>query len=177
MSKPSVFDLLRREHRLVLSRIAVLEKSAAPGAARGHRARRNQDVAQVTALLERQFATHMSAEDEVLFPALVKVLPETRASIVPLQAEHAELRSILAGLQASLRRPPGASRDQQIAVQARDLVDLLRIHIRKEEAVIFGVAERVLPPLEVARLAARRLREKPAVSTPRIPTNRAKGQQ
>jgi hemerythrin-like domain-containing protein len=45
-----------------------------------------------------------------------------------------------------------------VAVQLRDFVDLLRIHIRKEEVVVFRVAERALAPDAVAALAARMTR-------------------
>ncbi|HEY3215956.1 MAG TPA: hemerythrin domain-containing protein [Candidatus Eisenbacteria bacterium] len=174
MTPPSVFGNLRREHRMVLARLARLERSVAGTTSRG-RARAEKEMAQVVRLLERQFATHMSAEARVLFPALLKVLPEAGASIAPLEGEHAELRSILASLRATLRRPWEEGRDEQIAVLARDLVDLLRIHIRKEESVIFRVAERVLPAREVARLEAWRSR-KAKRSTPRPESGRSKGE-
>jgi hemerythrin-like domain-containing protein len=97
----------------------------------------------------------VAAEDEVLFPALIEALPETRQSVAPLEAEHAELRDMLARLSGTLAEPPGADRDEQIAVQFRDFIDLLRIHLRKEEALVIRVAERVLRPREVQALAAR----------------------
>jgi hemerythrin-like domain-containing protein len=95
----------------------------------------------------------MAAEDEVLYPALMNALPETRASIEPLCADHGALRMMLSDLEETLSLP-GDDREQ-ITVQVRDLVDLLRIHIRKEEALVIGMAERVLRPAEVEALAAR----------------------
>jgi ABC-type uncharacterized transport system ATPase subunit len=50
---------------------------------------------------------------------------------------------------------PNEARDEQMTVQIRDLVDLLRIHIRKEEALVIGMAERVLRPSEVEALTVR----------------------
>ncbi len=154
MIERSVFGELRREHRMVLARIAALERTAAPKTRRS-RARAEQEMGRVVRLLERQFATHMSAEDRVLFPALLEALPETRASITPLEAEHAELRSILKNLRSDLADPRDEARDERIAVVVRDLVDLLRIHIRKEEAIVLSVAEHVLTPREIRALEDR----------------------
>ncbi|HET9941540.1 MAG TPA: hemerythrin domain-containing protein, partial [Candidatus Eisenbacteria bacterium] len=111
-------------------------------------------VTRLTALLARQFGSHMAAEDEVLYPALMNALPETRSSIEPLSADHGALRMMLADLEETLGLP-GEARDEQMTVQIRDLVDLLRIHIRKEEALVIGVAERVLQPAEVEALSVR----------------------
>jgi hemerythrin-like domain-containing protein len=66
---------------------------------------------------------------------------------------------MLSRLDETLLERPVAARDEQIAVQARDLVDLLRIHIRKEEALVLSVAERVLKPQEIDSLE-RRMRER-----------------
>jgi hemerythrin-like domain-containing protein len=103
--------------------------------------------------LERQFDSHMRAEDDVLFPALVQAMPEGRGSIAPLKAEHDELRSMLVALAHLLTQPAAPARDEQVEIQVRDLVDLLRIHVRKEEAVVFSVAERVLPEPTLLRIA------------------------
>lgn len=156
------FERLRADHRRVLDETAAIEAAVSglgpaarltPSAEAGLRA--------LLALLEHQFATHMRAEDERVFPALVAALPEARDSVRPLVAEHRELRSMLAALTDLLAALPGASRDEQVAVQVRDLADLLRIHIRKEEAVVLGVAERVLSPAEIARLEVERADEVP----------------
>lgn len=147
------FERLRADHRRVLDETAAIEAWVSglglpgrltPAAEAGLRA--------LLTLLERQFATHMRAEDECVFPALVAALPEARDSVRPLAAEHRELRSMLAALFERLADAPGPVRDEQITVQVHDLADLLRIHIRKEEAVVLGVAERVLSPAEIARL-------------------------
>jgi hemerythrin-like domain-containing protein len=62
---------------------------------------------------------------------------------------------MLKRLESTLAEPDPSDRDEQVAVQVRDFIDLLRIHIRKEEAVVIRVAERVLRPREVQALAAR----------------------
>ncbi|HEX5031693.1 MAG TPA: hemerythrin domain-containing protein [Candidatus Eisenbacteria bacterium] len=144
----SIFERMREDHRRVLNEVAAMEEAMAGGTDP------TQAVSRLVALLVRQFGSHMAAEDEVLYPALMNALPETRASIEPLRADHGALRMMLADLEEMLGLP-GEARDEQMAVQIRDLVDLLRIHIRKEEALVIGVAERVLQPAEVEALSVR----------------------
>lgn len=144
----SIFERMREDHRRVLDEVAAMEEAMTGGADP------TQAVSSLVALLGRQFGSHMAAEDEVLYPALMNALPETRASIEPLSADHGALRMMLADLEEILSLP-GEARDEQMAVQVRDLVDLLRIHIRKEEALVIGVAERVLQPAQVEALSVR----------------------
>ena len=155
MNPTTIFERMREDHRKVLERIQVLDAAAAaiPRGSAGEWP--GQETRQVLALLHRQFQTHMAAEDEVLYPALVDALPVARPSIEPLVADHVTLRMMLADLMQALEEEPSDSRNELIGVQLRDLADLLRIHIRKEEVVVFSVAERALSPLEVEALAAR----------------------
>jgi hemerythrin-like domain-containing protein len=152
MTPSNVFQRMREDHRRVLARITVLETAAATSASRDWP---GPEIGYVLAMLARQFRTHMAAEDEVLYPALAEALPGTRPSLEPLEADHASLRMMLSDLEESLREPSSRSRNEAIAVQLRDLVDLLRIHIRKEEVVVFAVAERALSRIEMEALAAR----------------------
>jgi len=155
MGTEGIFERMREDHRRVLERVAPLEAAMGQEGAWGRDARAEAELRDTLALMDRQFATHMAGEDEVLFPALLEALPEAKASIAPLSAEHAELRDMLERLKATLAEPDPGDRDEQLAVQLRDFIDLLRIHIRKEEAVVISVAERVLRPREVQALAAR----------------------
>jgi hemerythrin-like domain-containing protein len=106
--------------------------------------------------LARQFDTHMAAEDERLYPAFAAVLPEANPGIETLRTEHAELRELLTRITTALQLPPDSRRDEAIRVHWSDFSELLRIHIRKEESVVFHVAERVVPEKEWRRIAARR---------------------
>jgi hemerythrin-like domain-containing protein len=106
-------------------------------------------------LLARQFATHMTAEDTVLFPALAEAFPESRATLAPLREEHRELRLMLAALADAFALAPGLARDEQLQVQTWDFVHLLRIHVTKEEHSVFDLAERVLRPHEMRDLVDR----------------------
>lgn len=156
MNPNTVFERMRGDHARVLAEIAELERVVAGlGDAEPAGAALERVLDEVVRMLERQFDTHMAAEDEVLFPVLTRSLPETLDPVAALRVEHQELRSMLATLADLLRRPGSPERDEQLAVQIRDVVDLLRIHIRKEEAVVFRVAEHVLAPGELQALADR----------------------
>ena len=154
MSSTDMFHRLRGDHARLLSELEVLEDAAARAP---HGPRELSELRGLVVLLERECAAHMRAEEEALFPALTEVLAEAAKSIEPLRAEHAELKDMLATLGGVLAGPKGRERDEQIAVQTRDLIDLFRIHVRKEEALVFRMAERVLPEETLKGLAERLL--------------------
>lgn len=144
----SPFGPFRRDHVHVLATLVEIEAAADPAW--------EVDEAELSHHLDRlglQFDTHMAAEEAVLYPRLARALPTAEASLRPLHEEHVDLRAMLAELRLTLLRPHSRSRDVQIAVQARDLVDLLRAHIRKEESVVFDVSERILLPSELHGLS------------------------
>lgn len=151
-SRPAADPFLefRRDHARVLDRLARLESQMpVPGAPVDE-----APLRELVAHLERQFSTHMVAEDRVLYPALRTAFPEVGGTLDPLAADHAELRELLGALGDLLGRPPGRARDEQLVVLARDFSDLLRLHIHREESVVFDVAARVLSRVEIAALAA-----------------------
>ncbi len=101
------------------------------------------------------FAAHVAAEDDVLYPALASQLPELALTLEPLRADHAELKDMSRNLLELLALPRSALRHEQLMVLGRDLSDLLRLHIRKEERSVLDWSERALP---VADKLALRLR-------------------
>lgn len=158
MEKQGVFERMRADHEYVLREIAVLDEAVRPDPSRTEGGDwPAEPVKQVLSMLAKQFETHMAAEDEILFPALIEALPQTRLSIEPLRIDHEALRSMLASLTEIVQAPPSEVRNEQVGILLRDFVDLLRIHIRKEEAVVISVAERVLRPREVKAFAVRML--------------------
>jgi hemerythrin-like domain-containing protein len=149
----NLFERLRSDHQIVLAHASAIESAVAGGdSAAAISPEVGQLLGEMLALLERRFAVHLRVEEDALYPALVAALPEARATVRPLAAEHTELRVMLATLLETIARAGSAARDEQLTVQVRDLADLLRIHIRKEEAVVFTIAERVLSAEAVARL-------------------------
>lgn len=152
---PGFFDRLRYDHRRVLEQVAELEEEALGGRRRTARALPGDGPLHGFAdMLLRQFDTHMAAEDALLFPALLAVLPEARDSVELLSADHVELRGMLSRLRSLLGQEPSGPRDGQVRVLVADLVDLLRIHIRKEERAVFRVAQSVLDPAGIEALDA-----------------------
>lgn len=149
-SGPRVLDRMRRDHERVLADLTALERAAS-----GVGTARERNMRVVLSELEQEFAVHMSAEDELLFPALVQALPETGPQVRPLAAEHEDLRCMLEALMHALALPGSPARDEQLVVQAHDFAELLRIHIRKEEAVVFRLAEPVLGERDIEALAGR----------------------
>ena len=144
------FDSFRRDHASVLERIDELERRTLAAAGPDEATLR-----EAVAMLERQFATHMAAEDSVLYPALQAAFPAGRTTLETLRADHAELRAMLRVLPVWIDAPASASRDEQLQVVLRDFIDLLRLHIHREESAMFDVASRVLSPSEAEELARR----------------------
>lgn len=147
------FAGFRTDHVRVLAYLSATERAVL--GPHGLRPGAHERLRAFVALLEQQFATHMTTEDALLFPALAEVMPESRAILAPLAEDHAEMRSLLASLAEALAARAGRARDERIGVQLRDLLDLLRLHIQREERTVFDVAERILSPVESRDLAAR----------------------
>jgi hemerythrin-like domain-containing protein len=149
----SPFERMRADHRRVRNVTDELERAV--GALRTQPGLAQRRLAKLFDVLEAQFSTHMAAEDEIVFPTLLEALPAAAHNLEPLRAEHEDLRSMVSRLQATLAARSSKARDEQLRVQVRDLADLLRIHMRKEEAVAFRLAEQLMSPGEDARLSAR----------------------
>lgn len=153
MDAELLIEQMKRDHERVLTEVSTLESTLGTGAAVPSGV--VPEVQKLLDLLDLQFQTHMLAEDQVLFPALVRALPASAGSVEPLHDEHSELRLMLERLRATLAESPGRPRDEQVAVQVHDLADLLRIHIRKEESLVFGIAARLLGDDVVEAVLAR----------------------
>jgi len=176
-SRPAeLFERLRRDHARVLKEIGALEGRLLRSG-RGGRLPADVEATlpDLLALLEAEFSSHMAAEDEILYPALVAALPAASGSISPLFTEHAELRQMLARLVATLREAPGADRTEQIRVQVHDVADLLRLHIRKEESLVFRLAPQLLTPSEIAAVSLRLSQLQETATPPRQTMKRPKG--
>lgn len=163
---PMAFQSFRDDHARVLGRLDCIEAELRDRWLGEPRPIVELPLLELVGLLEAQFATHMRDEEELLFPVLAESAPETAGVIAGLRDEHAELRQMLAAIDALLARPASASRDEQLTVQLRDFVDLLRLHVHKEEDAVFRVAGRVLNR-QVVHALARQLDERRAAD-PRI---------
>jgi hemerythrin HHE cation binding domain-containing protein len=98
--------------------------------------RRRADARFMALELAARLGAHLSGEAET--EHLLGVGPGTNAAIGTLRTEHDELRSMLAALVRAIDEPVRPKHDEQVAVQLRDLVDLARIHLRKEHVLILA---------------------------------------
>ncbi len=137
----------------MLARLATLDRSL-----RGGR-RQPCDERPLRSLsrhLAGAFAVHLHAEEGVLYPALMRELPELALTLEPLRADHAELRHMAHSMTTLLAAARTPARDEQLSVLGRDVIDLMRLHIRHEERSVLDWCERVLPA-DVLRELRRRL--------------------
>jgi hemerythrin-like domain-containing protein len=111
----------------------------------GHDEHDERTFQAVADYLAGPFASHLAVEEGVVFPTLIEHLPELALTLEPLPEEHALIREMSEGLGERLVRPGAPHRDEQLVVLGRDLADLVRLHIRKEERTVLDWSERVLP--------------------------------
>ena len=86
---------------------------------------------EVLAFYASNLVPHFQAEEEILFPLLRSVVPESAEMIDELVRNHAEIRQSIPRLEASAG----------LAKLIFDLGDLLERHIRKEERELFPLFE------------------------------------
>jgi hemerythrin-like domain-containing protein len=133
-------DVLRDEHRVILSALDLLETAASRTAVP---AGWWEDVIGWL----RSFAdrNHHAKEEEALFPALIKAgVPSGGGPVDVMLEEHAQGRALIAAMADEAGRRPET---------ARAYVRLLRDHIDKENGVLFPLAEAVLDEQAVAGVA------------------------
>ena len=130
-------DVLRDEHRVILTALTTLD--AAAGRLAAGRALPEGWWERIIAWL-RAFAdkNHHAKEEASLFPALVKAgVPAEGGPIAVMLEEHREGRALILTMATA---PTPAAR----ARAAQDYVRLLRDHIAKEDGILWPLAESVL---------------------------------
>jgi hemerythrin-like domain-containing protein len=130
-------DLLSQEHKVILRALDVLDQMA-------DRVEEDQpvDANDVETLLRflRAFADdlHQSKEESALFPELLRTSAATQPALRQMLFEHDQERSLVEGLEDSLRTKKGPD----FSHFAGRLTDLLRNHIRKEDRILFDIVDR-----------------------------------
>ena len=144
-----VTGLLMEEHRHILRALDVMERMAAR-TAEGEQVDQN-DLESVLSFL-RFFADdhHQSKEESLLFPALLKASKdEEHACLCKMTFEHNQQRSLVEGIEDSLRTRKGSD----FVYYAQRLSDIMRDHIQEEDNVLFKHADSLLTPEEDERIA------------------------
>jgi hemerythrin-like domain-containing protein len=138
------------EHKTILQALAVLE-AMGQKAGSGEMPPR-QDLQDVLRFL-KTFADdhHQAREEAILFPVLMRACDcEQTPSIKHMVFEHNQERSLINGLEDSLQ----TSNAPDCAYYAKRLGDILRVHIYKEDHILFELVEKKLSAKEDAEVVA-----------------------
>jgi hemerythrin-like domain-containing protein len=139
-------DQLIDEHRLILRAVYVLQAMA--DQAKQFKMPAAPDVDRLLFFF-RVFADdhHQAKEEAVLFPAL-KRAGQSAGALHQMMFEHEQERSLIEGLEDSLR-----TRNQpDFAYYGRRLADVLGTHIYKEDHILFGLVEKCITKETDAKL-------------------------
>lgn len=100
---------------------------------------------EVIEFFQASLIPHFRAEEEILFPFMLSLVPESGPMVDSLRREHVEIREAVSRLgQSSI---PGKL--------LFDLGDLLERHIRAEERELFALFESRVAPAEADKLKPR----------------------
>lgn len=140
---------LEHEHEAILFALRILDSMARQAAA-GSAVDRADLTAFVGFLQEFADRCHHGKEEGLLFPALAAAgVAEQGGPLGALLHEHVEGRRWIAQMQASTEPTFDAAR---FSAAARGYGELLRAHIRKENEVLFPLAERLLSAAQLEAL-------------------------
>ena len=98
---------------------------------------------------------HHSKEENLLFPALVeKGFSNEQGPVAVMLHEHAEARRFVKGMSDEIEniKNGDASSLTILYENMQDYIDLLRVHIRKENNVLFPLADKALSKVEQEEL-------------------------
>lgn len=131
----------------------------APGLVRGVAAgdtTRSEFVGQWLADLDATLHTHHESEDELLWEKLEQRAPACALHVGQMRAHHAQVAALLAEAGPSLARWR-TSADPAVGEQLADayvrMLDVLKVHLRREVVEIVPVAERVVSTQEWEAMA------------------------
>jgi hemerythrin-like domain-containing protein len=128
-------EILVDEHKTVLEKLDRLEEAVSDG---------DREAAQsLLSFFEFDLQLHRRKEEEVLFPALGEHIGIDSGPVACMLEEHAREKTLVRDLRASLEQAGGGANLRR-AVGA--FVSHLRLHIQKENEVLFPMAENLLPP-------------------------------
>src|SRR5215475_4834264 len=150
----SATEVLKHEHRVIERVLAVVEGLAEkPGMG-------SKEAWEKAVDFIRNFADkcHHLKEEQLLFPAMEEHgIPRDGGPIGMMLAEHEEGRAYVRSMFDVVEQVAkgNAAAAKSLLSGARAYLDLLREHIRKEDDILFRMADEVLPPDEQKRIVER----------------------
>jgi len=137
MRHPSLIPLSHDHHHGLALALRCRKQALGQIRPMGHQGLRER-AREFCEFYSKNLVKHFQAEEEILFPMLISLVPESRPMIDELKRDHEQIRdanSQLAG-------------DSGLAKVLFDLGDLLERHIRKEERELFPLFEKRVGPDE-----------------------------
>lgn len=137
------------EHEAILGALDILDAVCA------HIGRKEEvDARDLTSMLYflKLFADtcHHGKEEGILFPAMERAgIPSENGPIGQMLLEHAEGRKLIAAMSAAI---DGVYDVHDFAAAASAYAKLLRLHIHKENTVLFPMGDRKIPPAEQSEI-------------------------
>jgi hypothetical protein len=131
----------------------------APGLVRGVPAgdvARSEFIGQWLADLDATLHTHHESEDLLLWDKLEKRAPACALHVGQMRAHHAQVAGLLdeaSPLLARWRASADPAVGQQLADAYQRMLDVLKVHLRREVVEVIPVAERVVTPKEWTAMA------------------------
>ncbi len=144
-------DDLMHEHEAILMALGILHDMDQQFAAGQSPADMKVDLAAFIGFL-KEFADkcHHGKEEGFLFPAMTAAgVPDQGGPVGAMLSEHAQGREWIRQMDASLQPSLDAAR---FSSAAHGYTDLLRSHIKKENEILFPMAEKVLSPEKLDEL-------------------------
>ncbi len=136
----SMTDILVAEHETVLKKLGEIRHAAASGNVAG--------VASLLPFFEVDIQLHRRKEEEILFPAIARACGENGSPVGCMLHEHQIEKGLVERIRRDVDAGGGAAGGRTLLADVEEFVDFLRLHIRKENEVLFPLAEGILPPGE-----------------------------
>ena len=146
-------EILREEHELVLMVVEAMEREVA-SIRRTDTVRADRVANMVDFTRNFTDGCHHAKEERILFPMLEQRDPAAGGPVSVMLSEHEAGRDAVRAIDGAL--PAVASDPAARKTVAENLAlyaQLLRLHINKENTVLFPLADRILGELDKRRLA------------------------
>lgn len=137
-------DMYRDQHRIIAGQLDEIEKELE--AVRGRGGRLPDAVGalrRLLVLLEVDVEHHAAEEEHAIYGPLERVAGVT-PTLAACYREHGELRLGIERLRADLRRALGGGLADRVLEDCDALIQLVRIHMAREDEILFPAAEQNL---------------------------------